>query len=367
MRGPRHEDRTEQHSARTLARERTVRRRRPATSRSRWRQGNGSAASWAGDAQPGPKSTRRCLFCTRLRRVFQAPGGGENQLVQTGIHLEQLGVPVRLFSPWTDRLESARLLHLFGMSREGLELAQSRAGAASSRRALADLLVRTAALWPRSNAGCREAREPGRAGACDRWCPRCRAGGASSCSWPISSCPIRTSEANQLVRLFGVPREQIRVVPNGVLPSIASASPDLFHSRWGAEPFVLFVGRIEPRKNPLGLIKALRGLGLPLVVIGEAPPGCEEYERACRRAGTGHVSWLGRARPSRSGSGLGLCGRAGLRPAELVRDPGAGRPRGRARRLRRSRSRPMDRRETTSATWCNMLGPTASEKFGEPS
>ena len=56
--------------------------------------------------------------------AFQAPGGGENQLVQTGRHLESLDVPVRLFSPWTDRLESARLLHLFGMSREGLELAR---------------------------------------------------------------------------------------------------------------------------------------------------------------------------------------------------------------------------------------------------
>src|SRR5262245_27652669 len=56
--------------------------------------------------------------------AFQSPGGGENQLIQTGRHLEELGVPVRLFSPWTDRLEDARILHLFGMSREGLELAR---------------------------------------------------------------------------------------------------------------------------------------------------------------------------------------------------------------------------------------------------
>src|SRR4051794_11793160 len=56
--------------------------------------------------------------------VFQAPGGGENQLVQTGRHLEALGIRIRLFSPWTDRLGDARLLHLFGMSREGLELAR---------------------------------------------------------------------------------------------------------------------------------------------------------------------------------------------------------------------------------------------------
>src|SRR4051794_14716868 len=56
--------------------------------------------------------------------VFQAPGGGENQLLQTGRYLEALGTRIRLFSPWADRLEDARLLHLFGMSREGLELAR---------------------------------------------------------------------------------------------------------------------------------------------------------------------------------------------------------------------------------------------------
>ena len=56
--------------------------------------------------------------------AFQSPGGGENQLVQSGRHLEELGIPIRLFSAWTDRLEAARLLHLFGMSREGLELAR---------------------------------------------------------------------------------------------------------------------------------------------------------------------------------------------------------------------------------------------------
>ncbi len=152
--------------------------------------------------------------------AFQAPGGGENQLVQTGMHLEELGVPVRLFSPWTDRLETARLLHLFGMSREGLELARM----AQARgvpvvlspicwyepRALAALETRLAAKSSRA----------WRPGACDRWSRRCRAGGASSCSWPMSSCPIRARRRISLIRLFGVARERIRVVPNGVLPSI---------------------------------------------------------------------------------------------------------------------------------------------------
>ena len=56
--------------------------------------------------------------------AFQAPGGGENQLVQTARKLEEAGVGVRLFSSWTDRIDDYRLLHLFGMSREGLELAK---------------------------------------------------------------------------------------------------------------------------------------------------------------------------------------------------------------------------------------------------
>ncbi len=45
------------------------------------------------------------------------------------------------------------------------------------------------------------------------------------------------------------------MVPNGVLPAIGRASPEEFLRRFGTFPFVLSVGRIEPRKNTLGLIR----------------------------------------------------------------------------------------------------------------
>ena len=51
---------------------------------------------------------------------------------------------------------------------------------------------------------------------------------------------------------------------------------------------------MEPRKNLLGLIEGLRTTGLPLVVIGEPPPGHEGYDRQCRHAGRGFVRWLGK-------------------------------------------------------------------------
>jgi glycosyltransferase involved in cell wall biosynthesis len=105
--------------------------------------------------------------------------------------------------------------------------------------------------------------------------------------------PNSRSEAIQLVRLFGVDRRRVFVVPNGVLPAVASASPELFQRRFGSDPFVLSVGRIEPRKNTLGLIRAMRPLGLPLVVIGEAHPAFPRYAEDCRRAGADRVAWLG--------------------------------------------------------------------------
>src|SRR5260370_9463335 len=84
--------------------------------------------SWRADRSRGEMVPGSVLFHAPSF-VFQAPGGGENQLLQTGRHLEALGTRIRLFSPWTDRREDARLLHLFGVSREGLELAPLRRAA----------------------------------------------------------------------------------------------------------------------------------------------------------------------------------------------------------------------------------------------
>ena len=62
--------------------------------------------SWLAARSCGEMTTGSVLFHAPPS-VFQSPGGGENQLVQTGRHLEELGVTVRLFSSWTDRLEEA--------------------------------------------------------------------------------------------------------------------------------------------------------------------------------------------------------------------------------------------------------------------
>jgi glycosyltransferase involved in cell wall biosynthesis len=197
--------------------------------------------------------------------AFQAPGGGENQLVQTGIHVEALGHRVRPFCPWTDRIDGARLLHLFGMSREGLELAR-RARALGTPVLISPIAwFEPSALWSLEEGTMRKA-----AGLA-AWAARRLAPGLPGWRRDLLHLadrilPNSEAEARQLVGLFGANPDKIRVIPNGVLESFRAASPDAFRKRFGVDDFVLFVGRIEPRKNPLGLIRALRQLNGALAI-----------------------------------------------------------------------------------------------------
>jgi glycosyltransferase involved in cell wall biosynthesis len=223
--------------------------------------------------------------------AFQAPGGGENQLIQTARHLEAMGLPVRLFCSWSDRLERARLLHLFGMSREGLELAR-RAKARGTPVVLSPICwFQPGALWNLEHTWARKV------GSLATWslrrlCPKLPGWRRDLLELCDRILPNSQAEARQLCVLFGVNPERIAIIPNGVLCTFREASPALFRGRFGDGEFVLFVGRVEPRKNILGLIRAVRSLRLRLVILGAAPPECRTYLERCRVAGGDAVSWL---------------------------------------------------------------------------
>ncbi len=211
----------------------------------------GSSISWLATRSQG-HCPRGSVLLHAPSFAFQAPGGGENQLVQTGRHLEGMGIPVRLFSAWTDRLETARLLHLFGMSREGLELAR-----VAKSRGLPVVLSPICWYEPLALAAL-ETDLVRKLASLAVWglrlvTPRIPSWRRELLNLADLVLPNSLSEAAQFVRMFGVARERIRAVPNGVLATVASASPELFQGRFGADPFVLTVGRIEPRKNTLGV------------------------------------------------------------------------------------------------------------------
>ncbi|MDX2036484.1 MAG: glycosyltransferase [Isosphaeraceae bacterium] len=248
------------------------------------------ADRWLGARSTAIASDADVLFHAPSH-VFQAPGGGENQLIQTGIHLERLGLSVRLFSPWVDRLEKYRILHLFGMSVEGLELARV-------ARARGLRVVVSPICWFEPSAIYALAANRVR-GAIDaakwslkRLVPRMPTMRGALLALADAILPNSQAEADQLVQLFGVDRSRIRVVPNGVDPRFARAEGSLFERTFGDRPDLLYVGRIEPRKNVLALIKSSVALSCSLTVIGRVPPAAEAFGKACRDAAGPRVRFL---------------------------------------------------------------------------
>jgi glycosyltransferase involved in cell wall biosynthesis len=251
-----------------------------------------AARHWLGARTLGTMSDRAVVYHAPST-AFQSPGGGENQLVQTGRYLEARGLPIRPFVPWTDRIDRASLLHLFGMSREGLQLARV-------ARAKGVPVVLSPICWIEPRAMAALATDQ-----LGRW--------ANQAKWRLKAViprfptwrrdllrsadvilPNSIAEGEQLVRWFGADPARIRPVPNGVEERFAHADPANFRAIHGPSDFILYVGRIEPRKNVLGLVEGLKATGLPLVVIGDALPGYEGYAADCKRAGVGFTRWLPR-------------------------------------------------------------------------
>lgn len=99
--------------------------------------------------------------------------------------------------------------------------------------------------------------------------------------------PNSQLEADQIVEDLGV-TTQIRVVPN-------AADPSLFvdGSGWADRQGVVYVGRLEPHKNQLRLIRALRGTGIPLTIVGGDHPHHPSYGAEVRREAGGTVRVVG--------------------------------------------------------------------------
>jgi glycosyltransferase involved in cell wall biosynthesis len=88
-----------------------------------------------------------------------------------------------------------------------------------------------------------------------------------------------------LVELYGIPEEKIVVTPNGVDPGFTPYGPTP-----AGDPYVLFVGALQPRKDAALAIEALAlvGDGAPrLVLVGPDKGGRADAERTARRVGLG--------------------------------------------------------------------------------
>ncbi len=241
----------------------------------------------------GPEPTHRCkLRLASASAQIAQPGGGEVQMQATCRALQTLQLDAQMVH-LDDALHDAGCLHLFGSHPQYLPLIRK-----AKQQALPVVLSPIAWLdvvsrWNESAPWHR--RLQGSAGVLARR------------AWPRWSdwrrrlylaadrlLPNSEAEADQLVRLLKIPRDKIVVVRNGADPRFATATPDLFVDTYGIQDFVLCVGRIEPRKNQLALVRAMRDSSLPLVILGDAVAGSEWYYQRCRQQAAANVHFLPR-------------------------------------------------------------------------
>jgi glycosyltransferase involved in cell wall biosynthesis len=86
-----------------------------------------------------------------------------------------------------------------------------------------------------------------------------------------------------VVELYGVPEEKVTVTPHGVDPAFAPG--DGTH-----DGYLLFVGAVQARKDPLTALAAAEAAGVPLVVVG--PEKEPELARELRARGADVRGWV---------------------------------------------------------------------------
>jgi glycosyltransferase involved in cell wall biosynthesis len=82
---------------------------------------------------------------------------------------------------------------------------------------------------------------------------------------------------NYIVENYGLPRDKVNIIPNFVLTDTFAPS---FRETYPAKPCIIFLGRLSPEKNLLGLLEALSGLNVQLMLIGEGPQRQQLEEKA---------------------------------------------------------------------------------------
>jgi glycosyltransferase involved in cell wall biosynthesis len=255
----------------------------------------------------------RVLFQNRSD-AFTKSGGDTTQMRKTAEGLQQLGVEVDVrLEPVTD-YSSYDLVHLFNIqtfvdTRQQLE----RAKAAGKQVALSTIWWRFTEYEihrirrPQWN---RLQRVMGTALTSllfERWM-RARRPNHDEQSWLLRNAdlllPNSAAERDILIADFKLATASTRfhVIPYGVDATLFQHSnAESFIASHGLREFVVCAARIENRKNQLHLIRAMKEIDAPLVLVGQPNPNQEDYVSLVRAAaselGPGRVHFVEHLRP----------------------------------------------------------------------
>ncbi len=227
------------------------------------------------------------LFNT-TKSAGESPGGGIVLLSKSKQYLEREGIKVELFEEGKTNLSNFAVFHNFSLHRNCLLpiLAAKKAGL---HIAISPIYWPSLAFVLRSGKPVAEKAK--------------MIAAELSNTLPFSAVrkmlnaadavlPSSLAEKEMLQKRFSLQSKKISIVCNGVDARFKGANSKLFEEKFQMRDFVLYVGKIEERKNVLSLIKAMKGIDAKLVVVGNANEGSKAYFQKCRQSAGSNVVFL---------------------------------------------------------------------------
>ncbi len=207
-------------------------------------------------------------------------GGPRVQILQTKAELEKLGVEVALFQPWESYSKgSGDLVHLFSANLGTFHLASVLNNFSIPFVASSIFFTQHSASYIRNILAFSRTLKKFKSGLWTNYDYT-----QQICQWSKAVLPNTIDEGKLIEEGMNVSGKKINVVPNGVEPRFEFGDPSLFKKKYGIENFILNVGHIGPaRKNVLQLIRALKLIDHPAVIIGkvsDTPDGKRCIEEA---------------------------------------------------------------------------------------
>lgn len=220
------------------------------------------------------------IILTSYQPVSILNGGPRVQVLQTKLELERLGVDVELFDPWKlFKTDDNSLFHIFAANLGTFHHASVLHNFKVPFVTSSIFFTRHSPAYIRTVRAASGVLKSLKSGIWTNYDYT-----KQICSWSKAVLPNTTDEAMLINKGLGIPTQKITVVPNGVEPRFEFGDPSIFKKKYGIDNFILNVGHIGPeRKNILNLIRSLKKIDHPAVIIGkvsETPHGRRCIEEA---------------------------------------------------------------------------------------
>ena len=221
------------------------------------------------------KNAKVCIAAPS--HAYQYYGGGEVLLDKTAGYLKKEGVDLKLFDLWHDKVEDFDLVHFFGIGYFNHEFLKT-------VKAKGKKLVITP-IFP-CMGGISGALRKAYHVLCFalpvvKTPPELMRRNAMLADLILAGSEI---EKKQICSLLRISPDKVMVVHYGVDKSFLKAKAEIFINRYKIKDYILCVARFDKKqKNQLGLIRALRASGIPMVFVGKPDKGMENYYELCKK------------------------------------------------------------------------------------